>query len=90
VVRAHDLVGADHLLPDMRPDTLSGDRTIDADERGIGPLMTAGKMAVLPSKRCSFREIDREFYKARHLAKQLFAKSKWFRIIAIRYDKQKM
>ena len=30
---AHDLVGADHVLPDMQADTLIADKAFDADER---------------------------------------------------------
>ena len=30
---AHDLVGADHLLPTMEADTLIGDKAFDADAR---------------------------------------------------------
>jgi hypothetical protein len=40
---AHDLVGADHLLPDMQADTLIADKAFDADERVIKPLAAAGK-----------------------------------------------
>lgn len=32
---AHDLVGADHLLPSMQADTLIADKAFDADERVI-------------------------------------------------------
>ena len=86
---AHDLVGADHLLPDMRADTLIADKAFDADERVIKPLTTAGKAAVIPSKanRRSPREFDRDLYKARHLIENFFAKLKQFRAIATRYDK---
>ena len=31
----HDLVGADHLLPDMQADILLADKAFDADERVI-------------------------------------------------------
>jgi hypothetical protein len=34
---AHDLVGADHLLPTMEADTLIADRAFDADERVLEP-----------------------------------------------------
>ena len=40
---AHDLVGADHLLPSMQADTLIADKAFDADERVIAPLAAAGK-----------------------------------------------
>ena len=47
---AHDLVGADHLLPNMPSDTLIADKAFDADERVIEPLAAAGKTAVIPPK----------------------------------------
>jgi hypothetical protein len=34
----HDLVGADHLLPDMQAEMLIADKAFDADERVIEPL----------------------------------------------------
>jgi transposase len=86
---AHDLVGADHLLPDMQADTLIADKAFDADERVIEPLQTAGKNVVIPptSNRKSPRDYDRHLYKARHLIENFFAKLKQFRAIATRYDK---
>ena len=86
---AHDLVGADHLLPDMQADTLIADKAFDADERVIKPLAAAGKAAVIPPKanRRSPRAFDRDLYKARHLIENFFAKLKQFRAIATRYDK---
>jgi transposase len=86
---AHDLIGADHLLPEMQADTLIADKAFDADERVIEPLAAAGKTAVIPSKanRRSPRRYDRHLYKARHLIENFFAKLKQFRAIATRYDK---
>jgi transposase len=86
---AHDLVGADHLLPDMPADALIGDKAFDADERVRKPLAAAGKTAVIPPKanRRSPRHYDRHLYKARHLIENFFAKLKQFRAIATRYDK---
>ncbi len=86
---AHDLVGADHLLPNMQADALLGDKAYDADERVIKPLEEAGKRAVIPPKanRRSPRKFDRDLYKARHLIENFFAKIKQFRAIATRYDK---
>jgi transposase len=86
---AHDLGGADHLLPDMQADTLIVDKAFDADERVIKPLATAGKIAVIPSKanRKIRREYDRHLYKERHLVETVFARLKQFRAIAIRHDK---
>ena len=48
---AHDLVGADHLLPSMQADTLIADKAFDADERVIAPLAAAGKTAVIRPRR---------------------------------------
>jgi transposase len=86
---AHDLVGADHLLPSMQADMLIADKAFDADERVIAPLATAGKTAVIPPKanRRLSREYDKYIYEARHLIENFFAKLKQFRAIATRYDK---
>ena len=87
--QTHDLVGADHLLPDMQADVLIADKAFDAEERVIKPLTAAGKTAVIPPKsnRKAPRPIDRELYKARHLIENFFARLKQFRAIATRYDK---
>lgn len=86
---AHDLAGADHLLPEMQADTLIADKAFDADQRVIEPLAAAGKAAVIPprSNRRSPRDFDRDLYKLRHLIENFFAKLKQFRAIATRYDK---
>jgi transposase len=86
---AHDLVGADHLLPSMQADTLIADKAFDADERVIASLAAAGKTAVIPPKanRRRSRDYDRDLYMARHLIENFFAKLKQFRAIATRYDK---
>ena len=86
---AHDLVGADHLLPEMKADVVIADKAFDADERVIEPLAAAGKTAVIPPKanRREPRDYDRDLYKARHLIENFFAKIKQFRAIATRYDK---
>ena len=87
--QAHDLVGADHLLPGMDADTLIADKAFDADKRVVVPLAEAGKTAVIPSKasRKVARNHDPDLYKARHLIENFFAKLKQFRAIATRYDK---
>ena len=88
---AHDLLGADHLLPTMQAETLIADKAFDADERVIAPLAAAGKTAVIPPK--ANRRLPRDFrpsqyiYQARHLIENFFAKLKQFRAIATRYDK---
>ena len=87
--QAHDLQGADALLPQMQADTLLADKAFDADERVIEPLLAAGKTPVIPSKsnRKIQRAFDKEMYKARHLIENFFCKLKQFRAIATRYDK---
>ena len=86
---AHDLVGADHLIPAMQADTLIADKAFDADERVIEPLAKAGKHVVIPPKanRKQPRSYDKHTYKARHLIENFFAKLKQYRAIATRYDK---
>ena len=87
---AHDLVGADELLPDMAAGMLIADKAFDADARVIEPLAAVGKTAVIPSKanRKQPREFDRHLYAARHLIENFFAKLKQYRAIATRYDKR--
>ena len=87
--QAHDLTGADHLLPSMQAERLIADKAFDADTRVIAPLAAAGKTAVIPPKanRRLPRDFDRDLYKARHLIENFFAKLKQFRAIATRYDK---
>jgi transposase len=87
--QAHDLEGADALLPQMRADALLADKAFDADERVIEPLLAAGKKLVIPPKsnRKVQRIFDREMYKARHLIENFFCKLKQYRAIATRYDK---
>jgi transposase len=87
--QAHDLVGADALLPQMAANLLIADRAFDADQRVLEPLAAAGKSAVIPPRpnRVAPREFDRELYKTRHLIENFFAKLKQFRAIATRYDK---
>lgn len=87
--QAHDLIGADHLLPGMEADALIADKAFDADKRVLEPLAQAGKAAVIPPKanRRTKRNYDRHLYKERHLIENFFAKLKQFRAIATRYDK---
>jgi transposase len=87
--QAHDLVGADHLLPTMAADTLLADKAFDADKRVLAPLAAAGKTSVIPPKanRKDIRDYDKDLYKDRHLIENFFAKLKQFRAIATRYDK---
>ena len=87
--QAHDLAGADALLPELEAETLIADKAFDAEERVIKPLAAAGKTAVIPPRqnRRAPRAYDRDLYKARHLIENFFAKLKQFRAIATRYDK---
>ena len=87
--QAHDLEGADALLPQMQADALLADKAFDADQRVIDPLRAAGKQFVIPPKsnRKVQRTFDRELYKARHLMENFFCKLKQYRAIATRYDK---
>jgi transposase len=87
--QAHELIGADELLPDMKADVLIADKAFDADERVLQPLAVAGKKAVIPSKanRKQPRKFDRHLYAARHLIENFFARLKQYRAIATRYDK---
>jgi transposase len=87
--QAHDLEGADALLPDMAAEVLLADKAFDADERVIEPLRARGKPFVIPPKsnRKVQRDFDRDAYKARHLIENFFCKLKEYRAIATRYDK---
>jgi transposase len=87
--QAHDLEGADALLPHLKADILLADRAFDADERVIKPLTAAGKTPVIPPKttRKNPREFDKEMYKARHLIENFVCRLKQYRAIATRYDK---
>ena len=87
--QAHDLEGADVLLPLMAADMLLADKAYDADERVIKPLAAAGKTPVIPPKsnRKTTRAFDKHMYKARHLIENFYCKLKQFRAIATRYDK---
>jgi transposase len=89
--QAHDLVGADHLLPEMEAGTLIADKAFDADERVIAPRAAAGKKTVIPPKanRKSPPRYDRNIYKERHLIENFFATLKRYRTIATRYDKNR-
>jgi transposase len=87
--QAHDLVGADALLPQMAADQLIADKAFDADARVREPLARAGKSAVIPPRpnRLAPADFDRHLYKERHLVENFFCKLKQFRAIATRYDK---
>ena len=48
--QAHDLAGADQLLPEIGAETVIADKGYDAQERVIGILEKSGKKAIIPSK----------------------------------------
>ncbi len=87
--QAHDLLGADALLPGLEANALLADKACDADERVLEPLRDAGIEPVIPPKanRKELRSYDRELYKARSLIEIFFCKLKQYRAIATRYDK---
>ena len=87
--QAHDLVGADELLPPLEAEALLADKAYDAGQRVLERLQQKGCQAVIPPKsnRLKSRDYDRELYKARHLIENFFAKLKQYRAIATRYDK---
>jgi transposase len=87
--QAHDLVGADALLPQMTANRLIADKAFDADQRVRRPLAVAGKLAVIPPRdhRRTVPDFDPELYRARHLIENFSCKLKQFRAIATRYDK---
>lgn len=87
--QAHDLNGADGLLPGLGADALLADKAYDADERVLDLLQNAGMTPVIPPKsnRKEQRDYDKELYKARHLIENFFCKLKQYRAIATRYDK---
>lgn len=87
--QAHDLQGADALLPDMMAGTLVADKAFDADQRVNEPLLARGKSVGIPPRahRPVQRDFDKDVYKARHLIENFFCKLKQYRAIATRYDK---
>jgi transposase len=87
--QAHDLDGADALLPQMKAAILVADTAFDAQQRVLDPLRAAGKSYVIPPTRSRKiqRWYDKEIYKVRHLIENFFCRLKEFRAIATRYDK---
>jgi transposase len=87
--QAHDLNGADALLPTLEAGILIADKSFDVDGRVREPLKRAGKTAVIPprARRLNPHEYDEDLYKERHLIENFFCKLKQFRAIATRYDK---
>ena len=87
--QAHNLDGADALLPEIEAGALLADRAYDAEKRVRQLLAEDNCKAVIPStkRRNVPYTYDRELYKARHLIENFFAKLKQYRGIATRYDK---
>jgi transposase len=90
--QAHDLAGADVLLPAIIDNiqALLADKSYDAQERVLAVLERAGVAIVIPPKanRVHKRSYDKDLYTARHLIENFFAKLKQYRAIATRYDKR--
>jgi len=90
--QAHDLQGADALLPSLLQSIRKflADKAYDAAERVLKLLQQAHVEAVIPPKanRTEQREYDEETYKWRHLIENFFARLKQYRAIATRYDKR--
>ena len=87
--KAHDLSGADALLPELKAKILIADKAYDVDKRVLDKLKQMNIEPVIPSKsnRKYRREHDLHLYKARHLIENFFQKLKLYRAIATRYDK---
>ena len=87
--QAHDLQGADVLIPEIKAEALLGDKAYDADERVREVLKARDIEPVIPSKSSRTEPIDydKHLYKKRHLIENFFAKLKQYRAIATRYDK---
>jgi transposase len=88
--QAHDLEGADALLPELAAEALIADKAYDADARVLEPLARAGMTAVIPPRanRKEPRSYDKDLYQARHLIENFFARLKQYRAIATPYDKR--
>jgi transposase len=91
--QAHDLEGADQLLPDAKADIVLADKGYDAQGRVIEALGEACKKAIIPSKSNAktpgvYGGQEKELYKERHLIENFFARLKQYRAIATRYDKR--
>lgn len=90
--QAHDLEGADELLPNILTtiQALLADKAYDAQERVLDLLQKAGVKIVIPPKsnRKKQHQYDKDLYQARHLIENFFAKLKQYRAIATRYDKR--
>ena len=75
---AHDLRGADALLPFIKAPSLLADKAYHAFERVLQPLALRGITAVIPAKKnhISPPAHDKDLYKTRHPIENFFAKLK--------------
>ena len=83
--QAHDLNGADVLLPQLSPDIkgLLADKSYDAEQRVLEPLKQAGIEAVIPPTTCrkNQRSYDKQMYKQRHRIENFFGKLKTYPVL---------
>lgn len=88
--QAHDLNGADVLLPGLleTAGAVIADKAYDVKERVVDLLEKAGVEIVIPSKSnaVSPRDHDRHLYKRRHLIENFFCRLKQYRALATRYS----
>ena len=89
--QAHDLEGADALLPQVQSDVVIADKGYAAEARVLATLRAAGTVAVIPPKRnrTEQRAYAAQLYEARPLIEHFCCKLKQFRASATRYDKTK-
>ena len=88
--QAHDLEGADALLPEMRPIPCWPTKPSMPTSASSNRLLAAGKDRPSSRPRATARSnapFRQRAYKARHLIENFFCKLKQFRAIATRYDK---
>ena len=87
--QAHDLQGADVLLPQMRAEYSARRQSVRRRLCASDRTLLARETPAIPPKsgRKTPRDFDREMYKARHLIENFVCKLKQFRAIATRYDK---
>ncbi|BFU89465.1 MAG: hypothetical protein NTAFB01_06520 [Nitrospira sp.] len=88
--QAHDLEGADALLPGILAaiEALLADKAYDAQERVLDRWQKAGVTTVIPPKsnRTEQRAYDQDMYQARHLIENFCATLKQYRAITTRSD----
>ena len=84
----HDITGAEALRVGFAVTRVIADKGYDADAL-IAAIQESGAEAVIPSKanRKEQREIDRHYYKERHLIECFIGKLKHYRRVFARFDK---